>query len=342
MANDNQRLTIWSIQDDKPGHRNQVRGLIRALSERVDVDVYPVSPPPVIDLLTDLLFKKLRRNSLIPRPALIVGAGHATHLAILAAGRATGAKTVVIMKPTLPRQWFDLCIMPAHDMKSDKDRQSAVANALTTENHDSRVQASSLLVTRGALNAVVPSTRHEPNRGLFLIGGTSSHYRWSNQDVFERVVEIVAREPSRMWTLTTSRRTPSALIEQLCDLRFPKLQVFRSEDTSPDWLPAQLQRSSATWVTEESVSMVYEALTAGGAVGLLPVPRRKSTRVSRGIDVLLAEGWVTSFAEWKEQGTMSVPPARLSEADRCAAWILDRWFTSISLNARQQSQQQVA
>ncbi len=342
MADYRQRLTIWSIQDDKPGHRNQVRGLIRALSERVDADVYPLSPPPAIELMVDLLFKKYLRNSLIPHPALIVGAGHATHLAILAAGRATGAKTVVLMKPSLPRRWFDLCIIPAHDLKSDKDRKSPAVDTSVADRHTRLAKTPPLLVTRGVLNAVVPSKRQEPDRGLFLIGGASSHYRWSDQEVFERIVEVVTREPLRKWTLTTSRRTPGSLIEQLCGLRFPKLEVFRAEDTSPDWLPEQLQRSSATWVTEDSVSMVYEALTAGGAVGLLPVPRRKSTRVSRGVELLLAEGWVTSFADFKERGTMSVPPARLSEADRCAEWILNRWFTDVSPLEQQQSQKQAA
>jgi mitochondrial fission protein ELM1 len=43
--------------------------------------------------------------------------------------------------------------------------------------------------------------------------------------------------------------------------------------TSPDWLPTQLARADQAWVTADSVSMVYEALTAGAAVGVLDVPR---------------------------------------------------------------------
>ncbi|MEX0726057.1 MAG: mitochondrial fission ELM1 family protein [Planctomycetaceae bacterium] len=315
------RLVVWSIHDEKPGHVNQLRGLIRALGDRLDIEVHALSPPSVVELAFDLLGKRFRRGEALPRPDLILGAGHATHLSILTAGRATGAKTVVLMKPTLPRSWFDLCIIPAHDVGVDF---RGVARPSKTQGVPPNQSAT--IITQGVLNAVVPSCVQEEHRGLMLIGGTSNHYEWSSDDILAHVVEIVAREPAIAWTLTTSRRTPGELVQQLQQLPCANLVVFCGEETSPDWLPAQLRRAARVWVTEDSVSMVYEALTAGGAVGLLPVPRKCDTRVSRGVEGLLAEGWVTSFDAWQTSGTMPRPPGTLSEADRCAAVLVERWF----------------
>lgn len=302
-------LVVWSIHDEKPGHVNQLRGLIRALSDRIDVDVRHLATHSPVQLIRDLLRRRFRRSDNLPQPDLILGAGHATHFSLLVARRATGAKSVVLMKPTLPRRWFDLCIIPKHDLSN---------SAATPGRHT--------IVTRGVLNAVVPSGHQEANRGLLLIGGKSSHYEWSNDDIFGRVTEIVERERSITWALTTSRRTPTELTARLQQLSRDNLTCFRGEETSPDWLPAQLARASTMWVTEDSVSMVYEALTAGGAVGLLPVPRIADTRVSRGVATLLADGWVTPFDEWQRFGSLTRPPSRLSEAERCAEAIITRWF----------------
>lgn len=80
--------------------------------------------------------------------------------------------------------------------------------------------------------------------------------------------------------------------------------------------------------------MVYEALTAGAAVGLLAVPLKSghsgdaSNRVSKGLASLIADGWVTPFNAWRERGTLAEPPEPLHEADRCANYIVRQWFAS--------------
>ncbi|MDA0833765.1 MAG: ELM1/GtrOC1 family putative glycosyltransferase [Planctomycetota bacterium] len=311
------RLILWSIRDEKPGHFNQLRGLIRALSDRVAVEVHSLSPPSFVELSSDLIRRRFRAGESLPQPDLILGAGHATHLALLTAGRATGAKTVLLMKPSVPCRWFDMCLIPDHDLGGTPP----VGNRQT-------------IVTRGVLNAIVPSHRQEANRGLLLIGGRSAHYEWSNDEALSRVTKIVETESQVQWRLTTSRRTPAELVKRLQSLSFSNLVVYRGEETPSDWLPDQLQRAGKIWVTEESVSMVYEALTAGGAVGVLPVPRISDTRVSRGVMKLIDQGWVTSFDDWQTFGDLTPSRETLSEADRCAVMILDRWF------ARHLSQQQ--
>ncbi len=73
--------------------------------------------------------------------------------------------------------------------------------------------------------------------------------------------------------------------------------------------------------------MVHEALTAGCLVGLLDVPRKQaSDRVTRGIDNLIREGYVTPFAAWLQGRSLQQAPVRLQEADRCAAVIIKRFL----------------
>jgi hypothetical protein len=41
---------------------------------------------------------------------------------------------------------------------------------------------------------------------------------------------------------------------------------------------------------------------------------------------LIAEGFVTTFRDWKQIHVLEAPPFVLREADRCAKLVLARWF----------------
>jgi len=65
--------------------------------------------------------------------------------------------------------------------------------------------------------------------------------------------------------------------------------------------------------------MIYEALSSGACVGLLPVPRLKpNARVLRGVDELVENGYLTPFSAWQRTGRLSLALETLNEADRCA------------------------
>ena len=69
--------------------------------------------------------------------------------------------------------------------------------------------------------------------------------------------------------------------------------------------------------------MIYEALTSGARVGLLPVPRLvRNSRVLRGIDRLVADGFLTPYATWAETQRLVAPQETLRETERCAEIIL--------------------
>lgn len=73
--------------------------------------------------------------------------------------------------------------------------------------------------------------------------------------------------------------------------------------------------------------MVYEALTAGAAVGLLAVKWRKaSDRLARGIRGLQRDRLVTGFDDWRQGAILQPTTEPFDEAGRCADWILERWL----------------
>jgi hypothetical protein len=293
------QLVVWVISDSKPGHVNQSLGLAEALARATPTAIHLLPALPAWRAWLALLLKRAL-GSTLPKPDLIVGAGHATHMTLLAARRAHGGRTTVLMKPSLPRRCFDLCVIPEHD--------GVAADART-------------LVTEGALNRIRPAAARDSSHGLLLIGGASPHFEWDNDAVQVQIKSLLARTPDMHWTLTTSRRTPTDFIAQLPSAS--NLTVVPHTATSPDWLPDQLTQCGIVWVTPDSASMVFEALTAGAEVGVFDLPVNPKSRVARAIAHLADAQRITRFVNWCAHGKMHPNLQPLAEADRCATWILE-------------------
>jgi mitochondrial fission protein ELM1 len=89
-------------------------------------------------------------------------------------------------------------------------------------------------------------------------------------------------------------------------------------------LPAHLSSAIMVWVTEDSVSMIYEALSSGAQVGLLPMPRKSEAgRVARGVKGLIEEGLLCGYEAWQASHEMSQGEAAFAEAEHCAQLILE-------------------
>lgn len=298
-------LEILILSDGKPGHLNQSLGLAEALARRCPTRhrIEQTGRNPLRALL--------RHRAGNPAPDLVLGAGHATHLPLLKLARQTDALAVVLMKPSLPVALFDLCVMPQHDVKG----------ASTADN---------IALTRGALNRVPPpAPGHSRRGGLVLIGGPSAVHGWDPDPLISAICQIVTSCGDRPWRVTDSRRTPAGFLDQLT-AACPAVVAHPHTETGPEWVPQRLAESTEVWVGEDSVSMIYESLSSGASVGLLPTPRKSAGgRVLRGIDRLRAESWVTPFDAWTPGQALGGPPRVLREADRVAGEILRCFFPSL-------------
>ena len=81
-------------------------------------------------------------------------------------------------------------------------------------------------------------------------------------------------------------------------------------------------------MTADSISMVYEALTAGCSVGILPVEwLQRDNKFQQSLDILHEKKMIVYFDEWQTNARMTIPSAEpLKEATRCASEILRRWW----------------
>jgi len=314
MIPDQQSLVIWVLDDGKPGHRNQSLGLAEAMGRIRDVSIHLMSLPHNVGIFSRIK-KACEEAGKLPKPDFVIAAGHKTHLALLYLARKTGARSVVLMKPSMPCRWFDHCLIPEHDFQE---------GVKTPRN---------VVLTKGALNRVTYDPGAKDGSGLILIGGKSSEFGFDGESLRKAIDDIVGTSENVKWSLTDSRRTPAGFLESLRDI---PISTHAHETTDSDWLPNQLRRASVVWATEDSVSMIYEALSSGAQVGLLPMPRIKNAgRVAKGVEALVEEDRLEAYSSWRQSRELPRGQGILSEAERCAAMLASKLFVrSTSLGTK--------
>jgi mitochondrial fission protein ELM1 len=295
---------IRVISEGRPGHENQSVGLALALARRTGAAIEIIQIPPTWNLLTR---RRAARKIQKDIPQLLIGAGHKVHLPMWFAARKFGARSVVIMEPTWSKRLFDLCILPQHD----SDAQPASPRVITT---------------LGALNRVPEIIPTKQAKGVVLIGGPSKSHGWDAATTATAIAAVIRSRPDLNWTISDSRRTPAGFLEQL-RAQAPGAEIISHQQTKPDWVPAQLMAAEEAWATEDSVSMIFEAVTAGARTGILPVPATKpDADPVRAIQKLVREGYATTYDNWTRNGKRLPAPKPLHETGRCADLVLKKLF----------------
>jgi uncharacterized protein len=299
--------TIRVLSDSRPGHANQGAGLAAALSRRTGAAVQMVALPGHPFRWAARFSMAAATGPSNPAPDLLIGVGHRTHLPMTFAARRFDTPSVVIMRPTWPMAFFDLCLVPSHDLPAN----GAPAN---------------VIATRGALNRIPEDIPTKLPRGVILIGGPSKHFRWEPAPLAGAIQAVVKARDDLAWVIGDSHRTPADFLSRLKALNL-RAELVSHSQTTPEWLPGQLLAAEEVWVTEESISMLHEAVTAGARTGLLPLPlRARENRPLRAVRALVADGYATRFETWQQAGHCLPPPHRLNETGRCAEIILQRLF----------------
>jgi uncharacterized protein len=297
-------MVVWRFCDGKAGHERQTAGLLKAFSAQRTVEVRDIDVRELRSPIVAFLRRKSPLIDVHASPSLLVGAGRACQWPMLAAQRAHGGHTVYCMKPGLPVRCFDWCLIPHHD-GAEKS---------------SRVEP-----TLGVLNDIVPTPAPLRDRRLILIGGPSRHHHWDEDDLLKQVASLVFGRRDEEIIISDSRRTPVSTSEKLRSFARLGVTVASHHATSGEWLAETLAQVTTVWVSADSVSMLFEVLTAGRALGVLSVPARRADRITRIADDLIAQGLAVSFEGWVGGAGLQVP-APLAEATRCAQLMATRWF----------------
>ncbi|MEJ2130064.1 MAG: ELM1/GtrOC1 family putative glycosyltransferase [Gammaproteobacteria bacterium] len=293
-------LRVWRFHDHIRRHEKQSLGLLQGLAKLTSLSARHFAWP---DVRSRFLNEALNRQA--QAPDLVIGAGRRVQMPVALTALRWRARSVILGKPSLPRHLFDLLIVPEHDHIA---------------------HARNVIRSRGVLSPSAAGPK-AANAGMILVGGDSAHYGFDPRAVSETIRAIMRESPNVRWTVADSRRTPHAMRELLC--QDPDVRFVHWRDAGPDWLSHELGKASWAWVTSDSVSMLYEALTNGCDVGVIALPAREeaSALVDR-IRRLQQEGLVTTSESTLKLAAREPETAPLAEHTRCAHVVLERFFAS--------------
>ncbi len=317
-VNSAKELCVVAVLDGRPGHEKQTMGIIHALERTCPVEIIPIKVGR-FSLFAEVV-QTCRLflpgvGSGLPYPKigdadLLVGTGSRTHLPMLFYQKKYAIPAVTCMTPPGYLQHrFDLCFVPEHDGKRE---------------------GGNIVLTLGAPNCSINKRQHQTECGLILLGGvdTKSH-RWDSRQIVAMVGKIVSTDADKLWTVSSSPRTPNdtvALVTKLLETN-DNMQFFDYKDTPPGWIEEQYDKNSIVWVTADSISMIYEAVTAGCRVGIFPMQWLcENSKFKRNEHLLINRKLVTPFSAWEQGNMIQGDSQTLNEAQRCAERILLKWW----------------
>jgi mitochondrial fission protein ELM1 len=304
MKNTKQKKTmIWQLLDGKTGHEKQILSLVNALKGETAIKTIDIK---VRSFLFLILFS-INKLKKIQKPDFIIGAGHKTHMSLLCLKYFFGGKSILIMKPSLPCNWFDLCIIPEHDKFKGRGH---------------------ILWTKGVLANTTNLINKDEKKGLILIGGISKHYIWDSKSVVNQIEELLRNNLSIHFILSPSRRTPKDFMMKINKHSFKNLKIHPTEQQNENWLKNQMNKTKYAWITEDSISMVYESITAGQNVGLINLKSKGKSRITDEINKLKKEKAIFSNDNKSYKNSNKLHTV-INEANRCAKFINKQFFKKI-------------
>lgn len=309
------KLQIVLFRDGRPGHEKQSLGILQALEEYLKLDITEIVVKKngfFSDFIQYFKYFIYQNGSLEleENPDLIIGTGSRTHLSILSCKRKFGGRAITCMSPSkVLRDSFDLCFVPIHDQLSP---------------------GKTIFKTVGPPNNAKNLNLHDNRKSLILVGGEDSgSHRWNSSTLIENIKKLLTLSTEQHWTISSSPRTPvetEDLLYQLAE-ESNELAFIPFSQTGQGWVEKQYTVNRTVWVTGDSISMVYEALSAGCCVGILPVDWHKQENKFRlSLQYLIDNKRVITLRQHEDGMPFPEEMEPLHEADRCAREILRRWW----------------
>ncbi|MDR1481897.1 MAG: mitochondrial fission ELM1 family protein [Synergistaceae bacterium] len=229
---------------------------------------------------------------------ILISAGTMPSFYNIALGYIWRCTCVTIMTPSvIGTEPFDFAIVPEHDYPKE------ISNVLTTVGAPNLIVREELdSASRSMLNEFPP--RHDRRWGV-LIGGDDNNYRIT-QSWIQRHIGRILQEAERIGVdlyIATSRRTPreaeNTVRRLAANTDTVRFLLMASEDpTNP--VPAILGACDEVFVTDDSVNMVSETVTAGHRAVLLRADRVNALKsgAQRLTDMLVSAGILPHRLLW--------------------------------------------
>lgn len=218
----------------------------------------------------------------------IISAGAGLTALNLCLARESRAKSIILMKPGFPFNLFryDLALIPAHDrgnMPKETIRTLLTPNLVDPENLDRAKEK-------------IRSTLRNPERvklAVFL-GGDTRGYKMDLAEI-EKMTAALERLAFRVgdYVITTSRRTPQTICQFLKSKRNVlggcQMLVIATEDKRPEVVGGMLASAEILIVSEDSISMISEAIATGKKVVVLTLKTNRLPEKHQRFQAILAE-----------------------------------------------------
>lgn len=302
------------------------------------------------DGILEFVLERIATAGVKAKNVLFLSAGSSAAPWCLALARITDAGCCTIMTPSvLGTSPFDQAVVPEHDFPEP------ASNLLATLGAPNMIRPELLESEAAKLENDYPSS--SSLRWALLIGGSDKNYRLSPEWVrrwLPPLLENAEKNGADLY-ITTSRRTdPEAerAIVEMTEGHGSVRALILASKIRWNPVPGMLGLCVRTYCSEDSVSMISEAVTAGCDVRILPLERNGGFRsaLQRATEKLVNKGlfpgrWIWGVPRFdrmtnrmKEAGLLemvagersidnlirSVPPAGFNEARRAAGWILKR------------------
>ncbi len=272
-------MNILVIKDDKPGHYNQTEGLVLILK-----DIYPNSSIEYIDIdIKNKITRKILRFFLNKFPELFKDIKSFRYLKYFYKKFSTPQiKPDLIISTGGNTSNFNAWLSLAHGSKNLlngalrglKEELFTYVTTVIDLGYKNQIilDVAPNTITKEKLieKSTEFSTLHnlDMNQKYYslLIGGDGAGYRYDDKfyDDLIDFVEKVSKEKNIKWLITTSRRTPleveNKLEEELKDYSAYFVSYNKKEEKI---LLPFFGLSEAIFVTEESSSMISEAISSG-------------------------------------------------------------------------------
>jgi mitochondrial fission protein ELM1 len=358
----NERI-IWIVSEGSPGHVSQSTGIASAIARSVPVRMHTLDCRPRIRGITRSLIRLLWMGKAgrplpswmlngpiglerIPMdalpPDLILSSGGKSVFAArsLAVRHRVPFVFVGERKPYAPR-WFHTVLTP-----------SSLENAVC----DVRMDLIPTKINPQIVSEAAATWKDKPGGRLWamLIGGSSRSHQYTPEDwqnLANGMATLAQREHIR-WLVTTSRRTgreTEELLRKLLPDRILADAIWWCHEPQKK-LAAYLGSSENVWVTQDSVSMITEAISAARPVVVVRprhTPFPKSSFMPSYFERLENIGLVSRLEMHRMadyQGIMTPPGNSSDSVDQLAACVIRRlgWHATPSPTPHQTDSPQPA
>lgn len=270
------KRVIWIISEGSPGHLSQSWGMAEAVAARVPAIIRQLKcrprrggmmrgfirrfwmgkkGRPLPALILDHWLRLERPAKDDYRPDLIISSGGKSVFAARTLATNYGVALIFLgeRKP-YPASWFHTTFSPS---------------SFDTAANNVRIDLIPTKISPSIINEAADQWADRPQGRLWamLIGGSSRshHYQTDDWENLAKGMITLARREGIRWLVSTSRRSGKASEDQLQHLLPPDIVAdavwwYRKQEKK---LTSYLGAAEKLWITQDSVSMVTEAVASG-------------------------------------------------------------------------------